>query len=130
MWIMGGFSNSTWGFEQVGDAKANANATTIKRGLENGRRYESLVKVRRDRVLVEVNGEQVSEFKSDGSNWVANPKWAFPDATKLGVGCQQDTVFHSVEVIPFTESAAPMAVATAPVPPSAWGVRPRRCGMP
>src|SRR5262249_15928314 len=43
MWLMGGFCNSASGLEQIGGAKANVNATTLKRPFENGRRYESLV---------------------------------------------------------------------------------------
>jgi hypothetical protein len=98
MWIMGGWSNSASGLEQVNNAKGNANATTLKSGLENGRRYESVVKVRRDRVQVEWDGQPVVDYKTDWSDFSMNSKWSFPDPKKLGVGCQQPTVFHSIEV--------------------------------
>ncbi|MDP1587985.1 MAG: DUF1080 domain-containing protein, partial [Prosthecobacter sp.] len=105
-WLMGGFNNSAWGFEQVGGARGNANATTVKSGLDNGRRYESVVKVRRDHVQVEVDGIQVADYKTDGSDWSTDPRWTFPDPKKLGVGCQEDTVFHSVEVISMPSATA------------------------
>ena len=127
MWLMGGFGNKSGGFEEVGGEKANANPTTIKTGLENGRRYESVVKVRRDRVQVEVDGKQVADYQTDWSDFSMNPKWTFPDPKKLGVGCQQATIFHSIEVLPVkasppaasSDGGKPVASATpSPAPAS------------
>ncbi len=118
MWLMGGFGNKVSGLEQVGGKAGINNPTTVAGGLENNRRYESVVKVRRDRIQVELDGKLVMEHKSDGSDLSVFEKWKYPDPKKLGVGCQEATVFHSIELMPVSTLKA-ATLATAPVLPMA-----------
>jgi serine/threonine protein kinase len=118
MWLMGGFGNKASGLEQVGGKAGINNPTTVALSLENNRRYESVVKVRRDRIQVELDGKLVMEYKSDGSDLSVFEKWKYPDPKKLGVGCQQATVFHSIELMPVSTLKA-AGLATAPVLPMA-----------
>ena len=121
MWIMGGFGNNVFALETVGGAMGNANATTSKMGLENGRRYESVVKVRRDRIQAELDGKLILDHKTAGGQFAVYDKWKYPDPKKLGVGCQQSTQFHQVELIPYTSkpvTASPVIAMPSPaVPP-------------
>jgi serine/threonine protein kinase len=100
VWNMGGFGNTVAGLELVGGAKGNANPTTRPFSPLVGHRYESLVKVRRDRIAVEIDGQPFMEHRTDGSDLSMNPKWAFPDPRRLGVGAQQPTIFHTIDLRP------------------------------
>jgi serine/threonine protein kinase len=122
MWLMGGFGNTTLGFELVGGKSGKDNATAVKSGIENGRRYESVVKVRRDRLQVELDGKLVVDYKTNGSDLSVNDRWKFPNSKKLGIGCQNDTMFHRIELIPFTSmpvASAPAVATSSPAAPSA-----------
>lgn len=116
MWIMGGFGNTVFGLEMVGGAAGNANPTTVKMGLENGRRYESVVKVRRDRIQAQLDGKLILDHKLAGGEFAVFEKWAFPDPRKLGLGCQQPTEFHQVELIPVLPGAAAARAAGSVAP--------------
>jgi serine/threonine protein kinase len=122
MWLMGGFGNSTLAFELVGGKPGKDNTTAVKSGIENGRRYESVVKVRRDRIQVELDGKLIVDHKTDGSDLSVNERWRFPDAKKLGVGCQNDAVFHRIELIPVTSKpveVSPVVAMPSPAGPPA-----------
>ncbi|HRH99028.1 MAG TPA: hypothetical protein PLB55_24015, partial [Prosthecobacter sp.] len=119
MWLMGGFGNSTLAFELVGGRLGNVNVTAVKSGIENGRRYESVVKVRRGRIQVELDGKLIVDHKTDGSDLSVNDRWKFPNASKLGVGCQNETVFHRIELIPIVDKPAVADVAVSKAAPAA-----------
>lgn len=127
MWLMGGFSNSVHALETVNGALGNANPTTVKAGLENGQVYMANVKVRADRITVMLDGKVVVNYRTNGADLGVVDKWKFPDPAKLGVGCQRETVFHSIELIPFlgreTDEAAamPPAVAVSVTQPVSFG---------
>ncbi len=121
MWIMGGFGNNVFALETVDGAAGNANPTKVTMGLENGRRYESVVKVRSDRIQAEIDGKLILDHKTAGSRLAVYEKWSYPDAKQLGVGCQQPTTFHRIEWIPFTSKpvgSAPAVATSSPAAPS------------
>jgi formylglycine-generating enzyme required for sulfatase activity len=90
---------------------------------ELNRRYESLVEVRRDRVTGYVDGEKLVEWKTDYSDFSADPEHTLPNARALGVGiCWSKTVFHDISVREVTGTgkrlSPPPTVATRSSPPS------------
>ncbi|CAN5914340.1 hypothetical protein BH11VER1_BH11VER1_25920 [soil metagenome] len=120
LWVMGGAFNNAQGLFMInGRNLDDTNPTTMKKGLENGHRYESIVKVRRGRIQVELDGKSVVDYKTDGSDLTVVGGWKFPDPKKLGVGCSQPTVFHSIELIPLNTSSTP-AMAAASSATDGW----------
>ncbi len=67
VWTMAGWDNHVCGFGDVMAVVANANPTTVTRPavFENGRRYDCLVRVRRDRVAAYIDGQLVSQWPTD-----------------------------------------------------------------
>lgn len=123
LWIMGGFGNKVCAWERVNGKPGNVNPSTIQLGIENGRRYDCLVKVRKDRLQVELDGKLISDHAIGSNKLDLVDKWRYPDPRKLGVGCQHPTVFHAAELIPFVDqpvasSPAMTAAPAVPVPPA------------
>ncbi len=102
MLLLDGFETDVFGWETVDGKLGNQNPTTQQLTLENGRRYEAVVKVRRGRLMVDMDGRPFSDFKIGQSKLAVADVWRYPNPRKLGIGCQQPTVFHSAELIPFT----------------------------
>lgn len=105
MWLMGAFDNRYCALETLSGLGGNENPTTVVKGIENGRRYESRVKVRRDAIKIELDGKLIVDHPINGTEFSVFEKWKFPDSGTLGVGCQQPAEFHLVELIPFTRTA-------------------------
>ncbi len=121
MWLMGAFGNDLWTFEQINGQAGRENSKAIKTGLEDGRTYKSIVKVRREAVQVAVDGKLVYERATDGTDFSTVPAWAFPDPTKLGIGCQGTATFQQITVTPMAGSpAVSPPVQGASAPPAAW----------
>ncbi|MDP1586191.1 MAG: lectin-like protein, partial [Prosthecobacter sp.] len=100
MWLMGAFDNQVCTFEIVDGLPGDDNPSTVKQGVQNGRRYVCVVKVRKDTIRAEIDGKPVSEIRPASVKLAVFDKWKFTDAKKIGVGAQQPTVFHRVELIP------------------------------
>jgi hypothetical protein len=76
------------------------NQTGRAHGLQNDRRYESLVQIRRSGVKVYLDGTLFAELQGAMTNVASYPQWALPDASALGLGSfASPTVFHHVEVV-------------------------------
>ena len=54
--------------------------------LNNGRRYTSVVRVRDDRVVCEINGATLVDYETDYSDLSRNGKWTMPDQLNIGLG--------------------------------------------
>lgn len=85
--------------------------------LESGRRYTSIVEVRRDSIAAYLDGVQVMRWKTDavGLNEIAADRRAeLTDPKCLGVGCWlSGAVFHSVEVREVTGKGTLLRTAAA-----------------
>ena len=102
MWMMNGMGTSSFGLDVVGGQRPGTNATTVKLPpLQNGRKYTSLVQVRKNYVAVFLDGKQVGNRNTNYSDLQTIPEWRLRDETLLGVGSfQSPTIFHSIEVAP------------------------------
>jgi Leucine-rich repeat (LRR) protein len=124
MWLMGGFNNDVFAWEMINGKGGNANPSAIKMGVENGRRYDCLVKVRKDRLQVELDGRTISDQEIWTGKLGVFDRWTFPDPKKLGIGCQVPTVFHSAELIPFSDPALATTSAPSTMPAAAASAAP------
>ena len=99
--IIGGWENSVFGFELVGGKRANGNATTqrSKDMVANGRRYTSVIKVRKDRVQSYVDGKLILEWKTDYSDMSLPDYLQLHRTDTLGLAsCRSPMIFEAVGV--------------------------------
>jgi hypothetical protein len=70
---------------------------------QNGKRYTSIVKVRKDGAQAYFDGQLVGELKTDYEDLQVQPFWALRSRELLGVGTDETVVtFHSAEVAEIT----------------------------
>jgi len=108
-WTMGGSNNAVFGFETINGVSAAANQTTVKGavGLENGRKYTSVVKVRDQSVKAYLDGRLLSEWKTDYADMDIYKDWKLRNSSLLGLGSwNSTTVFHRVEMLEVTGKGA------------------------
>ena len=89
--------------EDINGHSVIGNPTLIYYEFVDGGRYTSVVRVRDDRVICEVNGTVLVEYETDYMDLSRNGKWTMPDQLKIGVGgYTSGTTIHSatVTVIP------------------------------
>jgi len=67
-WMMKGWSHRLCAIRDVGRKSANANETTTVYPMASGGRYVSELRVRKDRVVALINGEEILNYKTDWSN--------------------------------------------------------------
>ncbi|MCA9062785.1 MAG: protein kinase [Planctomycetaceae bacterium] len=96
------------GIQQIDgqDLQQTENPTRVSElGLVNSRQYAVSLRVRRDRVEVWMDGQQVTTYFGDGTNLSPLPDWALSDATAIGVGAYlSETVFHQIRLRPVNGS--------------------------
>jgi hypothetical protein len=67
--------------------------------LVAGRRYESVVQVRRKSVAAFVNGVLILKYETDYHDLTMEDYWALHDSRALGLGAQETSLtFHCIEV--------------------------------
>jgi hypothetical protein len=119
IWAMGAFHNTVAGFGRVSGAWLDLNPTGVKAKdmLADGRRYESVVRVRKGGVEAYLDGRRVTQYIGDPARLSLEQNWEIP-AGMLGIGSYQSpTTFHVIEVI---EVSGPGKVLTpAPATPKA-----------
>jgi hypothetical protein len=109
-WIMGSHGNRVCGFERINGERANevANPThlIVDKVFENGRRYTSIVRVRKDGVVAEVEGRILARYQGD---FLEMTEGAFGVGKgALGIGSwDSKTAFHVVEVTEITGEGKP-----------------------
>jgi serine/threonine protein kinase/formylglycine-generating enzyme required for sulfatase activity len=103
---LGAFQNSSALFDLVaGSGGSEENPTRVPRSLESGKRYESLVQVRKNRVSAYLDGAFVTGLKTDYGNVALSSSLTLKDARTLGLAAlQSPVVFHRVEI---TEISGP-----------------------
>ncbi len=84
-----------------GGAFSNETKVTGPAPIKNGVRYTSIVQVRNTGVKTFLNGQLVSDWKTDYTNINPNvPFWALRDKSILGLGIGgTGTVFHSDDIV-------------------------------
>jgi len=102
---IGGWKNTIIGFEKINWKGADENQTTRRSTawLVNGRRYTSLIKVRKDRVQAYLDGTLITEWKTDYSDISLWDGWQLHRSNTIGFGTPRTpTKFYSAEVIEIT----------------------------
>src|SRR5213076_1700560 len=76
MWMMNGMSTTAFGLDMVGGVRAGWNPTTVKLPpLQNGRKYTSLVQVRKNYVDAFLDGKQVGVWSTNYKDLYIMPEW-------------------------------------------------------
>ncbi|TWT97299.1 DJ-1/PfpI family protein [Neorhodopirellula pilleata] len=88
------------GFQAIAGQDCRSNPTRVEnQHLQNGRRYELELRVRRQGVAAFIDGVNVVTYQGDGSDLSLLPLWQLPSQFQLGVGAYQSAVtFHRIEL--------------------------------
>lgn len=95
-----GWDGDVFGFGMIGRLSTKENESTkIRKPLTIGRRYTAEIRVRKDGAQAWLDGDMVTELKTDYSNVSLHELSAIPDKLSLGlVTHRTPTVFHKIEV--------------------------------
>jgi len=89
--------------EQVNGKVAKDNPTVVPVAVSNGRRYELVVEVRKDRVGALLDGKRLLDYKTDGKDLTRYSVWKLGDTAVCGVGAKNArVVFEKVEMVEVT----------------------------
>jgi hypothetical protein len=102
---IGGWANTGTGIGVIDGRGEDDNPTTRhSRGwLEDGRKYTCVVKVRKDGVQAYLDGQLITEWKTDFSDMSLHDFWHLHRGDTIGVGSHRSTTaFFSAEVIEIT----------------------------
>lgn len=103
MLSIGAATNTTAGFsieEDKWDSETNKN--TVKFELQNRRKYEVVIKVRKDGFGFSIDGDTKIETHNKGTNVKTPGKYRMKDFDALGASCEDLVTFHTVEVTDIT----------------------------
>ncbi len=126
-WMMGFYGNKRCGFALVKGHNAGDNPTSSEGALKAGKDYTVLIQVRKDGVRASVDGQVVSQYKTDYKDMSMATGWSVGNTGCLGVGSfASPTVFRSIKVLEVSgkgelirEPVPPPAAPTAPAPTGA-----------
>ncbi len=66
--------------------------------IETSRKYTALLKVRKDKIILTLDGGEVFRSQLDPTD-LSNPAWSLPATSGLGIGaCRGSITFHSIEL--------------------------------
>ena len=115
-WVMGGYANTVFGFEHLPGKGAllYQNPIRARSCLTNGKRYSSVVQVRKDSITVYFNGKLLTCWKTDGAAF-ALPDWTkLRNGNTLGLRCHGGpTIFHAADLYEVTGQGKTVDVAPA-----------------
>jgi hypothetical protein len=81
---MAAWGNTIFGFEELGNKDADENPTTVRnRRIQTGRTYTCVVKVRLNQVSAYIDGELLSQWKTDYSD--LGPRFSLHHTDTLGL---------------------------------------------
>jgi hypothetical protein len=90
-------------FERVGNKIAKDNPTSVPVVIVNGRKYVVTVQVRNDRVRALLDGQPLTEWKTDYKDLARYALWKVSDDGLCGIGANGAAVtFHSIELVEVT----------------------------
>ena len=118
VWTMGGWANRVLGFDSVDGLAASAHPSSVHQaGLVNGKRHQSILKVRKDGITAFLDDQRITYVQTDFTNVALPAGWVLRDPKALGIGSfRSPTIFHRVEVIEVSGRGKP---ARFPPPPAA-----------
>jgi len=95
-----GWYGDVFGFGMIGNLSTKDNESTkIRAPLETGRRYLAEIRIRKNGAQAWLDGELVTELKTDYSNVSLHELAVIPDKKALGLLTHRTpTVFHKIEV--------------------------------
>jgi hypothetical protein len=99
-WAMAAFDNRVCGFETIDNVNCWDSPTSAKKDawFANGKSYVVVVKVREQSVQATIDGEPISEWKTDDAHGAVNP-FPLDDREALGVATYRSRVtFTKIEV--------------------------------
>ena len=102
LWAMGANQNTIAGFDLIGGKACGDNKTAVrsKGFFETGRRYTSLVQVRKDVVRAYLNGKLLAEWKTDFKDLSMRNEYRLHNAKALGLADADTSVtFNAIAVI-------------------------------
>jgi len=112
-WIMGGWNNTVFAFENLRGLNGNEvdNTTRVRQAscLTNGQRYEAVLQVRRDRSTALLDGRVISQTPVDYRDLTSPPVYHLTGRPgTLGIASwQSPTTFHVVEVVEISGTGTP-----------------------
>ncbi len=102
MWLMDGYEN-LMGFDLIGGRTCQNNSSGKGFKIVNGRRYLSVVKVRKSGVQVFIDGKLADEWKTDYHDMSLPNGYSLPTQRTLGLATwDSPTIFYSAKVIEIT----------------------------
>jgi hypothetical protein len=102
MWLMDGHTNKM-GFDYIDGKDIDTNPTGLPYRLQNGQRYVSLVKVRKNGVQAFLDGRLVDQWKTDYKDMSSPDQYALHNLRTLGVAAwESPTIFYSAKVTEIT----------------------------
>jgi hypothetical protein len=103
-YVMNATPDAGFGLGKITGKKANKNPTTRRRALTLNERHVCTIRIRKDRVVVEVDGENMADWKTDYSDLSYPPQaWKGRDRSALGLALHEmETVLHRAEVVEIT----------------------------
>lgn len=113
IWLMGAFDGKVCAWERLDGKDSQGSPAAVRMDLDHARPHDCLIRVRKDRLQVEMDGAVVSELQTAGHQWSVPAPWKFADPQKLGIGCQQPTLFHIADMIPVPPAPPPEKPMTA-----------------
>lgn len=124
------WSQNLAGIQRIGGQTIQSNSTRVEgQRLENGRRYAAEVQVRKESVIVLLDGKRLATYQGDGSDLSLDQIWQMPDGAALGLGAYQSEVtFHSVQLrlVSGKPTDAPQSIAMTKPKVSATKSAPQR----
>jgi hypothetical protein len=90
-------------FERVGNKIAKDNPTTVPVVIANGRKYLLTVQVRKDRIRALLDGQLLTEWKTDFKDMARYALWKVNDDSLCGIGANGAAItFHTIELTEIT----------------------------
>jgi hypothetical protein len=95
-------------FERVANKIAKDNPTTVPVVIANGRKYLLTVQVRNDRIRALLDGQLLTEWKTDFKDLARYALWKVSDDGLCGIGANGAAItFHSIELTEVTGKGKP-----------------------
>ena len=87
------------GFEIIDGKYANANDTTRAFSFVPKKKYQTIIKVRKNKVSVFVDGKLLTELITNYQNLSLHPNWAIPNKQVLSIGSFRSTnIYYAITV--------------------------------
>jgi hypothetical protein len=109
--VLWGDNKINFGVQKVDNQERWANSTTgqLDAVFENGKRYDCIIRVRKDSVTALLDGQQLFKLNTDFSNLQEGGHWGLRGG-KLGVGAHESSAtFNAIEITEVTGSGKPAA---------------------